>query len=226
MTGPVLIGCEESQEVCKAFRALGVEAYSCDLQPCSGGHPEWHLQCDVFTAIKGGTLTTQAGTTVTVTRGAAAIYFPDCTFLTCSAEWAYKDQPPLKSGKLTGEARRQARARAIEFVKALWASGERVSIENPVGVLSTAWMKPTQIIQPWHFGDDASKKTCLWLKGLPKLKESGRLPGDNLTRRANQTPSGQNKLGPSDDRAKIRSKTYPGIAAAMATQWTEYLSKL
>ena len=96
---------------------------------------------------------------------------------------------------------------------------ERIAIENPVSVISSRIRKPDQVVQPWYFGDDASKKTCLWLKNLPPLVDTNRLPGDAKTRRGNQTPSGQNKLGPSADRWKERSKTYPGIAAAMAAQW-------
>lgn len=95
----------------------------------------------------------------------------------------------------------------------------RICIENPVSCISTRIRKPDQIIQPWYFGHDASKKTCLWLKNLPLLKETNRLPGDNKTRRGNQTPSGQNKLGPSKDRWKERSRTYLNIGKAMADQW-------
>jgi len=109
---------------------------------------------------------------------------------------------------------------ALDFVRELMdAPIEKIAIENPVGAISSRIRKPDQIIQPWHFGDDASKRTCLWLKNLPKLQDTNRLPGDDRTRRANQTPSGQNKLGPSPTRWKERSKTYPGIALAMATQW-------
>ena len=109
---------------------------------------------------------------------------------------------------------------ALAFVRRLLdAPIDGIALENPVSCISTHARKPDQIIQPWWFGDDASKKTCLWLKNLPPLVATNRLPGDDKTRRANQTPSGQNKLGPSPDRWKLRSKTYPGIAAAMADQW-------
>jgi hypothetical protein len=109
---------------------------------------------------------------------------------------------------------------AMEFVRLLMnAPIERIALENPVSIISTRIRKPDQVVQPWWFGDDASKKTCLWLKNLPLLTPTDKLPGDNKTRRANQTPSGQNKLGPSDDRWKERSKTYQGIADAMAEQW-------
>jgi hypothetical protein len=208
----ILVGFEESQAVTKELRALGHEAYSCDISPCSGGRPEWHLQCDVFDVLYDG--------------WDAGIFFPPCTYLTCSAEWAYKNGPhhqSVKPGTLVGKARREARIKAIEDVKRLWSCGiPVVAIENPVGKLSTAWRKPDQCIHPYMFGDDASKKTCLWLKGLPKLVPTGYVEPriiNGKKRWGNQTDSGQNKLGPSDNRARLRSKTYPGIAKAIATQW-------
>lgn len=170
----ILFGCEESQEGCKAFRRLDFNTYSCDLKPCSGGHPEWHIIADVLMVVKGGTFKTQAGTYVTIARWDMAVFFPDCTYLTCSAEWAYKDGPyhqKVKPGTLVGTARRQARAAAYEFFMALWNCGiEYVGIENPVGVMSRYFRKPDQIVQPYQFGNDASKATCLWLKGLPVLQ--------------------------------------------------------
>jgi len=210
----ILVGCEESQAVTIELRKLGHEAYSCDLKPCSGGHPEWHLQMDVFAALK-------------MQKWDAGVFFPDCTYLTCSAEWAYKDGPyhqKVKPGTLVGEARRNARADAYEFFMALWNCGiQRIVIENPVGVMSRYFRKPDQVIQPWMFGDDASKKTCLWIKNLPKVWHSADnyvLPrivnGKKLW--SNQTDSGQNNLSPSDNRAELRSKTYPGIAQAIAEQ--------
>jgi len=231
----ILVGCEESQAVCIEFRKLGHEAYSCDLLPCSGGHPEWHLQMDVFEAIK-------------LKDWDMGIFFPDCTYLTCSAEWAYKDGPyhqKLKPGTLSGKERVIARNAAVSFVSELWNCGiKHIAIENPVGVLSSKFMKPSQIIQPYEFGEDASKKTCLWIKGLPILKHTKYIDGQlfccgiaideglgkygcpnccgdktAVRRWGNQTKSGQNKLPPSKDRAKLRSKTYLGIAKAMAEQW-------
>lgn len=209
----VILGCEESQAVCKAFRELGHEAFSCDLKPCSGGHPEWHFQMDIFEAIK-------------LKKWDLGIFFPDCTFLTCSAEWAYKDGPyhqKVKPGTLVGEARRRARGEAYEFFMSLWNCGiDKIAMENPVGVMSRYFRKPDQIIQPNEFGDDASKATCLWLKNLPILIGTGNVEPrivNGKKRWANQTDSGQNKLSPSDNRAELRSKTYPGIADAMARQW-------
>ena len=212
----ILVGCEESQAVTIELRKRGHMAFSCDLKKCSGGRPEWHLQMDVFEAIK-------------LRKWDIGIFFPDCTYLTCSAEWAYKEPPyhqKVKPETLTGSDRIEARIQAIDFVHRLWNCGiESVSIENPVGVLSSAWMKPTQIIQPYQFGNDASKKTCLWLKGLPKLIGTDFIEPRIVNGRklwGNQTDSGQNKLPPSKDRAELRSRTFSGIAESKwLEQWTK-----
>lgn len=239
----IIVGCEESQAVTIAFRKLGFEAYSCDIKDCSGGHPEWHIKDDIFNVLRSNFWD-------------AGIFFPDCTYLTISAEWAYKDpdykrypkvgyHQKVKASTLTGADRREAREEALSFVKRLWNSDiENVAIENPVGVLGTRWKKQTQVIQPYEFGDNASKKTCLWLKNLPLLKPTNYIEGrfvccgldieevlgkygcpncegENTAKRrwGNQTNSGQNKLPPTVNRAELRSKTYPGIAKAMAEQW-------
>jgi len=170
----VLVGCEESQAVCKAFRELGHEAYSCDLKPCSGGHPEYHFQFDVLRAIEGGVLKTQSGDKVYVQKWDLAIFHPDCTYLTCSAEWAYKEGPyhqKIRQGTLVGKERIEARKKAALFFMRLYNANNItfVAVENPVGVISSYFRKPDQTIQPYMFGNDASKATCLWLKGLPKL---------------------------------------------------------
>ena len=223
----ILIGCEESQSVCVEFRKFGFNAFSCDLLECSGGHPEWHIKGDVFDAIKGGSLILQNGDVVYIRNWDLGIFFPDCTYLTCSAEWAYKDGPyhqKVKPETLVGGKRRKARIEAVKFVKNIYSSDiPKIAIENPVGKLSSEFMKPSQTIQPYQFGDDASKRTCLWLKGLHRLVETDNvLPRlvDNRPRWANQTDSGQNKFPPTKDRAKLRSKTFPGIAKAMADQWS------
>jgi hypothetical protein len=142
------------------------------------------------------------------------IAHPPCTYLSVSGlHW---------NGRVPGRTKQTEDA--LDFVRALMAAPiKHIALENPVSCISSKIRKPDQIIQPWWFGHDASKKTCLWLKNLPKLKETNRLPGDDKTRRANQTPSGQNKLGPSPTRAKDRSKTYEGIADAMAGQWGNVL---
>lgn len=249
----ILIGCEESQAVTIELRKLGFKAFSCDKKPCSGNHPEWHLQMDIFTAINGGSLTMLKGNILICQNGDkicigdgwnAAILFPDCTYLTCSAEWAYKDGPyhqKIKQGTLVGQERRQARANAYEFFMSLWNCGiKNIAIENPIGIMSRYFRKPDQIIHPWKFGDNASKSTCLWLKCFPKLThyEKNYFPprlitkpnGDFAYRWGNQTDSGQNRCSPDPfnkkgQRAELRSKTYPGIAKAIADQWGDFLIK-
>jgi hypothetical protein len=190
----VLIACEYSGVVRDAFIRTGHEAMSCDLLPTDAPGP--HYQGDVFDIINDG--------------WDLMIAHPPCTYLSVSGmHWTTRG---LRDPQLTEDA--------LAFVQRLMdASVERIAIENPVSIISTRIRKPDQIIQPWWFGHDASKKTCLWLKNLPLLTPTDMLPGDAKTRRGNQTASGQNKLPPSKDRWKIRSATYKGIADAMAAQW-------
>jgi site-specific DNA-cytosine methylase len=190
----VLIACEFSGIVRRAFEQAGHEAWSCDLLPSELPGP--HLQCDVREVLDRG--------------WELLIAHPPCTYLSVSGmHWTRRG---LRDPQLTEEA--------VAFVQTLWhAAIERIAIENPVSILSTRLRKPDQIVQPWWFGHDASKRTCWWLKNLPKLTPTHQLAGDARTRRGNQTPSGQNKLGPSPERWKARSRTYEGMAAAMAQQW-------
>ena len=191
----ILVACEESQAVTKEFRKLGHEAYSCDIQPCSGGHPEWHIQGDVFEVINDG--------------WDMMIAFPPCTHLAVSgAAWFEQKR---KDGR---------QQEGIDFFMALAnAPIERIAIENPVGVMSTVWRKPDQIIQPWQFGHPEKKATCLWLKNLPKLE-----PTNNVKEYMDTLPKNKSNrlhyLPPSPERSKLRSKTFEGIAAAMAIQWS------
>lgn len=183
----VLIACEESQTVCKAFRERGHEAYSNDLIECSGGRPEWHLQMDAFDAISLG-------------GWDLMIAFPPCTHLAVSGARWFPEK--IKSGK------QQA---AIEFFKRLYyCTIPKIAIENPIGIMSTKLFKPDQIIQPWQFGHGETKATCLWLYNLPKLQPTNIVEG-----REGKVW----KMPPSPDRGKLRSKTYEGIASAMAEQW-------
>lgn len=193
----VLVACEYSGRVRDAFRACGHDAWSCDLLPTDSPGP--HIQGDVLEVIGGG--------------WDLMIAHPPCTYLAVSGmHWTRRG---LRDPKLTEDA--------LTFVHALMdAPIERIALENPVSVISSRIRKPDQIIQPWMFGEDASKKTCIWLKGLPKLVPTDIVEPrivDGRKRWGNQTGSGQNKLGPSPDRWKIRSATYPGIAQAMAEQW-------
>ncbi len=191
----VLIGCEYSGTVRDAFIALGHDAMSCDLLPTDKPGP--HFQGDVFEAIQ-------------MRKWDLAIFHPPCTYLSSSGLHWNKRRP----------GRQLLTDQAVYFVVALWHCGiPRVCIENPIGCLSTKFMKPSQIIQPWQFGNPESKSTCLWVRGIDKLKPTNILPFPESGRWDNQTASGQNKLGPSHDRWKIRSTTYQGIANAMASQW-------
>ncbi len=191
----VLVGCEFSGVVRDAFLERGHDAWSCDLLPCEAD-PSRHIQGDVLPVLEDG--------------WDLAIFHPPCQYLSGSGmHWTTRG---MRDRRLTDEA--------LDFVARLFCAPiPHIALENPVGIISSRIRKPDQVIQPWFFGDDASKKTCLWLKNLPLLTDTNRLPGDGKTRRANQTPSGQNKLGPSKDRWKLRSATYPGIANAMAEQW-------
>lgn len=211
----VILGCEESQAVCMAFRQLGHEAYSCDLKPASGGHPEWHLQMDVFEAINN------------YGPWDLGVFFPDCTYLTVTANKWLKDQPPRKSGALVGAARREARQQAIDFFKRLadHPAIPKIAMENPVGCMSTEYRKPDQIIQPFQFGHKEQKKTCLWLKNLPLLVPTNIVEPEpyHITASGKTMPrwyAYADKSQGQAKRAEIRSKTFEGIAKAMAAQWS------
>ena len=199
----ILAACEESGKVRDAFREWGEDAWSCDLLPSRGKYTKYHMQCDVDEALadSGG--------------WDLVIAFPPCTHLTvsCSRLWGIKRELGLQQ---------EAEKFFMKFVDCAyyWA------IENPVGRMSTAYRKPDQIIQPYEFGHDASKKTCLWLGNLPPLKPTEYVEPrmvDGKPRWGNQTDSGQNRLPPSEDRAMQRSETYDGIARAMALQWGQHI---
>ena len=202
----VLVACEESQAVCKAFRDRGHEAYSCDIVPCSGGHPEWHLQQDVLPLLK--------------EKWDMIIAFPPCTYLTVTGNrWFNIDRYGEKAIQ-----RHKDRKDAIDFFMAFAnADCEKIAIENPVGIMSSEWRKPNQIINPWQFGDAFEKKTCLWLKGLPELKPTNivEIPPRKRFDSGKSMPSWYAEAWhlPKEERAKLRSKTFPGIARAMAEQW-------
>ena len=195
----VLVACEYSGRVRQAFRDRGFDAWSCDLLPSEDESP-YHIVGDCLSLLDQG--------------WDLMVAHPPCTYLAVSGlHWNKRDP-----------SRAEKTEEALRFVQALMSAPiSKIAVENPVSCISSWIRKPDQIIQPWWFGEDASKKTCLWLKGLPLLRATDRLPGDDKTRRANQTPSGQNKLGPSPDRWKERSRTYLGIAKAMASQWGDVL---
>lgn len=214
----ILISCEESQATTKAFRKLGHEAFSCDLLPCSGGHPEWHFQCDVFEVINYG--------------WDLMVAHPPCTFLTGSGvQWLSHPEDkflPFEERRPHPKYpnRRQDMLDSVEFVKNLYnAQIKHIAIENPVGLLSSRWRKPDQIVQPYMFGDEATKTTCLWLKNLPLL-----LP-TNIVGKGERTIFASGKSHPKwyadalknaktkEERQTLRSKTFEGMSIAFAEQW-------
>lgn len=249
----ILVACEESQRVCTAFRERGHEAYSCDIQDCSGGHPEWHIKGDVLSILDPKrhwgqcdeidyhiAFSTMDGKYHRVEKWDMIIAFPPCTHLAVSgAAWFEK--------KRTDGRQREG----IEFFcKFFNARCEKIVIENPIGIISgdyiTKWfpdlaekynlpIKPAQIIQPWQFGDNYSKSTCLWEKGVqplqPIVQEQPELEyfewKDKKTGKAKRQPKWFADAWrlPTEERARVRSKTFPGIAKAMAEQWGRYNAK-
>jgi site-specific DNA-cytosine methylase len=204
----ILIACEESQTVCNAFRKNDFEAYSCDILPCSGGHPEWHIQGDVLKELDNG--------------WDLIIAHPPCTYLTITGN---KWMKPEFAERFPN--RQKQREDAIEFfIKIANAKCEHIAIENPVGVISTVWRKADQYVHPYHFGDPHSKKTGFWLKNLPKLIHTKIVEPKMYTykdgRRDPIWHVESLKLPP-DERQKVRSKTFEGIANAMVDQWGKYV---
>ena len=233
----VLLACEESQAVCKEFRALGHEAYSCDLYECSGGHPEWHIKGDCLPILNGVCeFTTQNGDKHSInTKWDLIIAFPPCTHLAVS-------------GARHFEKKRQSgvQSQAIEFfAQMLNADCDRIAVENPINIISGDYIKTyypelcekyalpkkqNQIIHPYMFGDEFEKSTCLWLKGLPLLQPTN-IVGKGEFFEWTDKKTGKVKRQPkwffdalrtaksTEERSKIRSKTFLGIAKAMAQQW-------
>ena len=220
----VLVACEESQALTKAFRALGHEAFSCDLLPCSGGHPEWHIQGDVLMQLGG--------------EWDLMIAHPPCTFLAGSGvQWlSHPEDKHLPFDERRPHPkypnRREDMQQSLEFVEALFNCNiPHICIENPVGLLSSRFGKPSQIVQPYMFGDEATKTTCLWLKNLPKLVAT------DVVGKGERTTFASGKSHPKwyadalknaktkEERQTLRSKTFPGMAAAIAFQFSEFLTK-
>ena len=209
MTPKILIACEESQRVCKEFRKKGFNAYSCDILDCSGNKPEWHIKGDaVKEAYKGDYH--------------LIIAHPPCTYLTIAANrWMkpeYRDRFPNRP---------QQRKEAIEFFLKLYnAPAPHVAIENPAGIMSTAFRKPDQYVHPYHFGEPHSKRTGFWLKNLPKLKPTKIVePEWYVYKNGKRDPMWHRKTLdlPKEERTRVRSMTYKGIAKAMAEQWGAFI---
>ena len=219
----VLVACEESQEVCKAFRALGHEAYSCDIQEPSGGHPEWHILGDALKAIKGGRIVTMDGHTHDVGKWDLLIAHPPCTYLTVAGNRWFDTARYGDAAK----KRIEDRAEAIQFfMRFICADIHKIAVENPIGIMSTVYRKPDQIIQPYQFGHPERKATCLWLKWLEPLAPTVIVKPEVIkykNGKGTDNPWHMTTLKlPPGERAKARSKTFPGIARAMAEQWGIY----
>lgn len=201
LTMEILLACEESQTVCTEFRKLGHEAYSCDVLPTSGNNPEWHIQSDVIPVL--------------TDNWDMVIAFPPCTHLASSGAAWFEEK--RKDGR-----QQQAIEFFMQFVNLNHVP--LVAIENPIGIMSKEYRKPNQIIQPYQFGDSAQKSTCLWLKGLPELKPTKIVDIPKGKHYKNGKHHSQWSVDtfnlPRSIRAKVRSKTFPGIAWAMANQWS------
>ncbi len=234
----ILLACEESQRVTVEMRKLGHEAYSCDLIPCSGGYPEWHIQSDVLPLINGNCDFTTADGALHKISGKCdmIIAFPPCTYLTNAGtrHFSPKCSTPEKIA-----TRKELRERAADFFISLAnADCERIAIENPVGYMSRHYKPPTQIIEPYYFAESVddkenyvTKRTCLWLKGLPPLKPTADLPRPKPIREYTNIHGKTKYVGwcmnvggkNQAERAKRRSKTFFGVAKAMAEQWAGIL---
>lgn len=231
----ILIACEESQAVCTAFRKLGHKAFSCDILPCSGGHPEWHFCHDIATVLDKSDLTLENGAKAQINGNwDLMVAHPPCTYLAVSgARWYYhpedKDLPIEKRRPHPKfPTRAKDREEGIAFFMSLAnAPIKRIAVENPIGIMSSRWRKPDQVIQPYMFGDPYSKSTCLWLKNLKPLH-----PSKETTDKGEWIVLGSGKKLPkwysdaltkshsTEERRTMRSKTFPGIARAIAEQWT------
>jgi len=221
----VLIACEESQVVCKEFRKLGHEAFSCDILPCSGGHPEWHIHGDVLDVLETRRCFLETRKVIWIKNWDLMIAHPPCTYLsTAGVRWFNEE----RYGKKAIE-RKRLRDEAIKFVLKLFnCKIPKIVIENPRGYLSSMWRKPNQMIQPWQFGDSFNKPTGLWLKNLPILKPTKIVDkGEMITHKTKKGKLKTDskwyyeaiKIKNNAERSKFRSKTFPGIAKAMAEQW-------
>lgn len=195
----IIIGCEESQAVCKAFRARGFSAFSCDILPCSGGHPEWHIQGDLLEVVK-------------TRKWHAGIFFPPCTYICTGAQSNITRRPHLKI------LEKRETIGIPFFMEVVNFDIPITGIENHIGVMSTRYRKPDQIVRPFMFGHEYRKDVCLWLKGLPLLTPTEVVPPPY--KKLDFWSTKRNPGGVS-----LKSKTFPGIAKAMADQWGDHILK-
>lgn len=221
--GKVLIACEESQTECKAFRAKGHEAYSCDIQEPSGGHPEWHILGDALAVLEGGQVTTMDGKVHDIGRWDLLIAHPPCTRLCSSGQrWLYFGDDKYKSQKIAEQQKA-----IVFFMMFVFADCDKIAIENQVGIMSKAYRKPDCVYNPYDFECETEcKKTCLWLKGLPPLEPTRKepLPKEQRTHGIWKAHFGDKKLSWNNpETARLRSQTTYGVACAMADQWGKLL---
>ena len=231
----ILVACEESQAVTKEFRLLGHNAFSCDLLPCSGGHPEWHFNSDVFNVIKNnGGLLQNGDEKIINGNWDMMVAHPPCTYLAVSgAKWYYHPddyQLPIDERRPHPKYpnRLNDREKAVKFfIKLTKVPINKIVIENPIGIISTRFRKPDQVVQPFMFGDEARKTTCLWLKNLPQLTPTSIVgEGERIYFKSGKSqPKWYSdafvKSKTHEERRTMRSKTFPGMAKAMAQQWTK-----
>jgi len=230
----VLVACEESQRVCSAFRARGHEAYSCDIIDPSGGHPEWHIKQDVLgilnpydtcpdapVANPGILFKTMDEQYHFVPKWDLIIAHPPCTYLTVTGNRWFNVEKYGDKARERLKLREEAKKFFMSFIN---ANCDHIAVENPIGVMSTSYRKPDQIIQPYWFGDSFEKRTCLWLKGLPLLKKTNEVTPEKRTVYASgrSLPTWFAKASSlsESERSRIRSQTFPGFAEAMAEQWS------
>lgn len=226
----VLIACEESQASCKAFRKLGYNAYSCDIVPCTGGHPEWHIKENALNVINGGTFKLQRGGWVSINRWDLIVAHPPCTYLSNAAVASHS----LKSNYENRiEGRTLERIHAQEFfMRMIQANCDHIAVENPVGIMNKVFRRPDQIIEPYQFAESVddrenylTKRTCLWLKNLPELQTND-LPAPNNKQILGVLPCGKTRNWTDSSHGSTnRSKTFPGVAKAFATQWGHYVEE-
>lgn len=233
MGNKVLIACEESQAICIEMRKMGLEAYSADLQECSGGHPEWHIKGDCLPLLNGNCeFETMDGTKHKIDgKWDLLIAHPPCTYLTVSGNSWFNVE---KYGEKALKRIEDRKDGIVFFMKFVNADCDRICIENPVGVMSTEYRKPNMIIQPYMFGDPDVKTTCLWTKGLPKLVPLTNEKPSNISyvewvdkrtgkKKRDTIKHVKTRKLPAEERRKARSKTYLGIAKAIAEQWGKLL---
>lgn len=229
----ILVACEESQAVTKELRKLGHDAFSCDLLPCSGKKPQWHFQQDVFEVIKKPKkLKLQTGEYVSLEddwdgKWDMMIAHPPCTYLAVSgAQWYYDPLDKSKPHPRYPDRAKHREEAVVFFIALANAPIEKIAIENPIGIISSRYRKPDQVVQPFMFGDEARKTTCLWLKNVPKLKptkivwEGERIYFNSGKSQPKWYSDAFVKAKSHEERRTMRSKTFPGMAKAMAKQWT------